>query len=317
MDMNRSDPINLNDLDERLKSIVPRAIRENSPVDNFDLGHSEYVRTDLDHSEYVRRNRARAEEHYDAVIQLGGRPTRSIQYEPVLPIQRGPDDWVWADGTPADESGDHNDEETWKRIWIENHWGLEGVYFVRELEEWQWFRAFQQRIRRTPQAFLKKQQYIDDYCQRKGIKEELKPQLHIEPQLQTKAEEWKEYYYFQHARLASYEKLIEEAQEKAQIWLDQYDAAEPGVGQQRSADAPISEKRWLRGEFVDRGQILFSGQLGVESHKRAMKKWEARLERIEQQLPTVAAECAISTQVSNDKSLKRLHCNFIIWLTPR
>ncbi|KAL8646765.1 MAG: hypothetical protein Q9210_005944 [Variospora velana] len=295
MDMNRSDPINLNDLDEKLKSIVPGAIRQISPADN----------SDLDHSEYVSRNRAYAEEHYDAVIQLGGRPTRSIQYEPVLPTQHESGDWVWADGSPADESGDHNDEETWEKLWIEDHWAREGVYFVRESEEWQWFRAFQQRIRRTPQAFLKKQQYIDDYCQRKGIGEELKPQLCIEPQLQTKAEEWKEYYYYEHARLASYEKLIEKTQEEAQIWLDQFDAAEPGAGQQRSADTPCSEKRWLRGELVDRGEILFSGQADVESRKREMKNWEARLQRIEQQLPTVAAGCATSTQVSNDKSLWR------------
>ncbi|KAL8895804.1 MAG: hypothetical protein Q9192_003440 [Flavoplaca navasiana] len=304
--MNRSDPINLNDLDEQLKRIVPRPSRETSPADKSDLSHLERVSrdiSDLDHLERVSRDRAYAEEHYNALIQLGGRPYRSIQYEPILPIQHESGDWFWADGSPAYDSGEEqNDEETWEKIWIEEHWAMEGVYFARELEEWQWFRAFQQRIRRTPQAFLKKQQYIDDYCQRKGIREELKPQLHIEPQLQTKAEEWKEYYYFQHARLASYEKRIEKAQKDVQIWLDQFDAAEPGAGQQRSADAPSSEKRWLRGELVDRGDIMFAGQADVESVRSDMKKWVARLQRIEEQLPTVAAECATSTQKNQNDS---------------
>ncbi|KAL9041405.1 MAG: hypothetical protein Q9180_001303 [Flavoplaca navasiana] len=287
--MNRSDPINLNDLDEKLKRIIPRPSRETSP---------RHI-SDLDHSEHVRTSRAYAEEHYDALIQLGGRPTRSIQYEPVLPIQQESGDWFWADGSPAYDSGEEqNDEETWEKIWIQHHWDMEGVYFGGELDEWKGFRAFQQRIRRTPEAFLKKQLYIDDYCLRKGIKEELKPQLRIEPQMQTKAEEWKEFYYYQHARLAGYEKRIEKAQEELQIWLDQFDAAERGAGQQRSADAPSSEKRWLRGELVDRGEIQFSGQCSVESRKREMKKWEARLQEIEQQLPTVAAECATSTQAS-------------------
>jgi hypothetical protein len=75
-----------------------------------------------------------------------------------------------------------------------------------ELCRWEKFREYQQLPRKNPETFVK---YVDDitrYRQKKGIGESLQPQLQLQPEQQTKLDEWKEYYIYEHCKLGRLER---------------------------------------------------------------------------------------------------------------
>ena len=109
---------------------------------------------------------------------------------------------------------------------------------------------------------------MNEYWQRKGIKEALKPQLQIQPQLQTKLDEWKEFYFCQHRKLTPWEKLLNDREKDAELWLKTYEAA--------TIDEATG-KRWVRGELVDEQDAANVPDDWTLGHKDDLEKWNSWL----------------------------------------
>ncbi|KAL8957353.1 MAG: hypothetical protein Q9193_005349 [Seirophora villosa] len=118
---------------------------------------------------------AYAEERRIALIQLGGRPTRAIQWD------AGPCGFI--EGIDDTSSGEEEDtqRESW---WLLHHWSLEGANFAGEVNAWQNFRRFQQHIRTKPVPLRERR--VEDYWNERGIREALKPQLRDDLEQQSK-----------------------------------------------------------------------------------------------------------------------------------
>ncbi|KAL9129805.1 MAG: hypothetical protein Q9217_001842 [Psora testacea] len=266
--MERSRPVNSNELDEKL-----RPTRQPTPKDDF-------------HAECVNKSRAYAEENYNTLIRKGGRPTRPIQYDPVLPIQHEPGRWVYPDGHTRFLTAEEEEEST-EESWVRDHWGSEGSRFKHELTEWQLFRGFQRKFRpKNPEDIPRFQQPIDDYCRKNGIKEEWKPQVHIEPKMRTKLDEWKEFYFYQHTRLANYDWGIEEAEEQAESKLKAFDEAEP---------KKATGKKWIWGDEFSREEFIMLEIGLIRTNEEQRESWRnIRLDWIEQQFQVIASQCGIT-----------------------
>ena len=225
--------------------------------------------------EELRQLQAYAQENHAALVQLGGRPTRPIQWD-VGPrtVEEGPDDC---------SSGEEDDEQRESR-WITDHWAHEGSKFAQELKAWQAFRSFQRRLRTKP-IFLREQR-VNDYWNERGIKEALKPQLLHDPEQQSKVNEWKEYYWFQYRQLPAYEKRIVEEERKTERWLEEFDAATVQTG---CSDRPLG-KKWLYGEWQSRDKIIEIGDCRTRCAASDRDIHASTLEWIEGQLPIIAAE---------------------------
>ena len=100
----------------------------------------------------------------------------------------------------------------------------EGARLRGELEKWRAFRDYQRAVRRDPNSFRQVQRYVIAYWQRKGIRQDLKPELFLDLKMQTKLDEWKEFYFHQHQRLEQKEKEVKEIQ--AQTSLKSLDTAD-------------------------------------------------------------------------------------------
>ncbi|KAL9627181.1 MAG: hypothetical protein Q9164_007683, partial [Protoblastenia rupestris] len=138
---------------------------------------------------------------------MGGRPSRPIRYDP------GPQAWrCWEHENVACSE----DEEQKELRWINDHWRHESVHIYCELWEWEDFRSDQQLQRSDP----RKRRQLENYIQRKSIKAELLPQLHSDPQQQSKVDDWKEFYLFMHRRTRGKERLIEEDERKKREYLE-------------------------------------------------------------------------------------------------
>lgn len=79
-----------------------------------------------------------------------------------------------------------------------------------ELERWRTFRKYQWASRRNRRLFTKVKRQLQHYWHRQGLRPELQPRLQFRAQDQNAVEEWKEFYLFQHQRLARMEERIEE-----------------------------------------------------------------------------------------------------------
>ncbi|KAL9012944.1 MAG: hypothetical protein Q9173_002327, partial [Seirophora scorigena] len=196
------------------------------------------------YQEEIRKMQAYAEENHTALIQLGGRPTRPIQWDV------GP--WTFKEGTDDCSSGEEDDEQRESR-WIIDHWAYEGSKFAQELHDWQAFRGFQRRVRTKPIPLRERR--VDDYWNKRGIREALKPQLLNDLEQQSKVDEWKEYYWFQHRQLPAYEKRIVEEERKKERWLQEFDAATVHTN---CSDRPLGTT-WLYREWQSRDKIIEIG----------------------------------------------------------
>lgn len=113
-----------------------------------------------------------AYKHYEALLQMGGRPTCSIN----------PDPGVW---DPAKV----NQED----IHVLNHWSVEMSRLQDELNRWKHFRTFQQLNRAKPENFSRYQEHVLNYRLENGMNGTA--HLHLQPEEQTKLDEWREYQY--------------------------------------------------------------------------------------------------------------------------
>ncbi|KAI4167259.1 MAG: hypothetical protein LQ343_007356 [Gyalolechia ehrenbergii] len=210
-----------------------------------------------------------------ALIQLGGRPTR--------PIQRDAGDWTCTEGTDDSSSGEEDDKQRDSR-WLIDHWAHEGSKFAQELHAWQSFRRFQQHVRTKPVPMRERR--VDDYWNERAIREALKPQLYNDLEQESKVNEWKEYYWYQHRQLHAYEKKITEGEREKERWLQDYDAA----ALQTSCNDKTVGTAWLHGRWQSRENIIEIGDCLIRRATRDRNKHASMLEWIEGQLPLIISE---------------------------
>ncbi|KAI4088209.1 MAG: hypothetical protein LQ344_006231 [Seirophora lacunosa] len=196
---------------------------------------------------------AYAEERRIALIQLGGRPTRAIQWD------AGPCGFI--EGIDDTSSGEEDDTQRESR-WLLHHWSLEGGQFALEVDAWQNFRRFQQHIRTKPVPLRERR--VEDYWNERGIKEALKPQLHDDLEQESKVNEWKEYYWYRHRQLPAYEKKITERERQKERWLQLYDTA---ALQTSSNDKPPGTA-WFRGRWQSREDVIETGDCVISQATR-------------------------------------------------
>ena len=215
---------------------------------------------------------------------MGGIPSRPIQYDP--------GHWVYQEGVDDYISEEEDDEEK-ELHWISSHWGSEGSHMAGELHEWQDFRRFQRRMRRKPTSLYKIQQQINNYWQEKQIREELRPQLHVDPQQQSKVDEWKEFYWYRYTGLRWHNENVKKTERDKEEWLQKFDAApsDPQAGGKGSGE------KWLHGEWQSRKRIFRTSKQLIRGARYDRKLYMDRLDWIEGQLPNIAAECLESDQV--------------------
>ncbi|KAI9840160.1 MAG: hypothetical protein M1837_001873 [Sclerophora amabilis] len=137
--------------------------------------------TAIQYAEWCRND---AYEAYDSLIQMGGRPT-----QPINPNPR-----VW---DPARTSEDNH---------VRDHWTSEARRCYDELEAWEKFRRFQTTNRQK--GFPAYHQAVSEYRQTNGIGGSV--QLHLQPEEQTKLDEWKEYQFYERFKLDIRKKAVDE-----------------------------------------------------------------------------------------------------------
>ena len=98
--------------------------------------------------------------------------------------------------THSDACGEYAD--------IFNYWGG----FRGQLSAWVYFHRFQRRNRKTAEIFAQYKQDVCDYRRNEGIEGDI--HLLFDEKQQIKVDEWKEYQYFQHRKLAEKRAKAEE-----------------------------------------------------------------------------------------------------------
>lgn len=233
----------------------------------------------------AQNKRTLTEETCSKLIEQGGRPSRPIQYDAGRWFfQEGVDDMIEL------EEG-KEDEDTRELRWTSQHWSREAVKFIIELEQWERFRRNWQRYwRKKPSSLWKVQQRIDEYWQTNNLREQLKPQLHVDPQQQSKVDEWREYYWYRHYTHDEFhcESRVKDAEKMRKLWLEQFDA----VTCKKFLDNGRIEKRWLRDEWVSRQEIIDHIESDIQSYRRDRDSLLAKVEKVADQLPIVMAEVA-------------------------
>lgn len=197
-----------------------------------------------------------AENAHDSLVEMGGRPTRNVQREPGR----------W-----------QRTVEGQKDLWPVRHYSMEGARFRTELERWRLFREYQRIIRLDISTFVKSLHNIDKYWQQNLIPYDLKPQLHIDPQKQTKIEEWKEFWFQQFQMRAPKSREVWKARGQAHSVL-----------QIESTETP-------------RYKIRSAGNRWISMASDDLEKWDKWLVWIAKQLPTIVSEYALSKSPSDDK----------------
>jgi hypothetical protein len=194
--------------------------------------------------------KARTYGYYNRLLLLGGRPSAEIQ----------PDPGVWDPSIGGD-----------KELHVLHHWWQEGGRCYAELCRWEKFIEYQKSVRKDLETFLK---YVDDvswYQQRRGIEESLHPHLELQPDRQTKLNEWKEYYLYEHRKLGPLEREVR----RTQLALKS--------AQERLAAARTEKLR----EDIEHNMPIHEGRVG--GAKMDVKEHETLLQRIKQQLPLIAS----------------------------
>ncbi|QSS61160.1 hypothetical protein I7I51_03332 [Histoplasma capsulatum] len=201
------------------------------------------------------------DKYYHNLIERGGRPAFSLQ--------------LWWDRYCDDQRtawGYLDNYEQYEDIF--KYWYRGGTGFRGQLRVWIHFQRFQQRNRKTAEIFDQYQRDVREYRRNEGIEGDI--HLHFDPKQQTKVDEWKEYHYFQHRKLAGMRPRAEEARQRREKERREWEAVN-GTGKKidRSEPAGIA---WIYRDKVEADLDDFM----------VLLNW------IEQQLPEIARECAIS-----------------------
>lgn len=198
--------------------------------------------TDCDEitAEYRREN---AQVYYE-LIEMGGRPAYPLEISIAGPGNYG---------------------EYAKMI---DYWGTD---YLGQKGKWIYFRNFQRRRRRNAEVFDQYKQEVHEYRQNEGIEGDI--QLLFDVEQQTKVDEWKEFHYFQHKKLAGIKAKAEEGRQTRERKKTDWE-----VGNGDPEFPPeLFDWRWKAETDVDKFMILLN--------------W------IEEQLPKIAQEHGISDDI--------------------
>lgn len=138
--------------------------------------------TEEEQIEFLRRM---ADEKYKELKDMGGRPSRAVNPDP----------------------GPCHKSEKDKRYHVSDHWSREAGKFERELNRWLDFRWLQFKKREDSKVSDKYQEAIHKYQGKNRIGWVVELQL----DRQTKTDEWKEYYIYEHRKRLPLERELEQA----------------------------------------------------------------------------------------------------------
>ncbi|KAF2241936.1 hypothetical protein BU26DRAFT_162013 [Trematosphaeria pertusa] len=131
-----------------------------------------------------------ADKKYKGLKGMGGRPSREINPDP------GP--------CPPPKS------DVDKEYHVRDHWGREHGRLRDEIARWVDFRWHQFKKREDSKIFNKYKEAVHGYQQNKGIDWDVELQL----DRQTKLDEWREYYLYEHRKRGALEKELEHRKQK-------------------------------------------------------------------------------------------------------
>lgn len=105
---------------------------------------------------------------------------------------------------------------------IRKYWSFNGGQ-LGQLVKWKYFQNFQKRNRRNMELFSQYQQAVCKYREDEGIERDII--LCFDTTKQTKIDEWKEYHYFQHQKLAHKRALAEEGRQRRMLEKQEWEEA--------------------------------------------------------------------------------------------
>ncbi len=221
----------------------------------------------------AEQSKVSAEEAYDTLIQMGGRPTGPIR--PTPPREKvlvGGE--LWYSCAEQDKTlfydfvygqkPSHGPHLTHSGC-IAEHWIEEKLRCQEELRRWQEFGNMQQRIR----------EHRPDKAREEDTERQRYPQ---DPDLTAslkKRKDWKEYQAYFERIIDRIENVIEEARQA----VEAIQRKDPEVVVNKGTVRGRGDEDWLR--FIEGRRELLSAE-------------EKRLEWVKQQLPAVLSECAAS-----------------------
>lgn len=190
--------------------------------------------------------RKRIEKWYNDLVRMGGRPGFPLELSFVNPKSYG----EYAD--------------------IIKYLG-DGTGFLKQREAWIRFRKFQRRNRRTTDTFDQYRRDMYEYWQKEGVEVDIR--LLFDAKQQTKVDEWKEYYYFEHRELGQMRVEAEKGRQQREQERIEWEATH-GTGKKLDPSEP-SDVAWIYRMASETELDRFTFFLG----------W------IEQQIPKIAREC--------------------------
>ncbi|KAK2811778.1 hypothetical protein FQN50_001816 [Emmonsiellopsis sp. PD_5] len=193
-------PLDTNTLTQKLENVLSnpdsRSFRALSGTPTPSSGHSP-ISPGPETKAMIIEDRRRYEEDYHDLISMGGRPAFPPGFS----------------DAPEDIRDKYRD--------LLDYWG--GISGQRS--GWLIFRRFQRCNRKTPERFAKYEQDVRDYREREGIEGNI--HLLYDHMQQTKMEDWKEYHYFQHRRLASFQEKADEARQQRLLEKKKWEEGNP------------------------------------------------------------------------------------------
>lgn len=165
------------------------------------------------------RDEARAKQAYDQLIQLGGRPSRSLQMQPTWNVAYIHGFVFMTDDEGETEGTISNDIDP-----MNHHWSEESEKFQRELERWQRFRACQRKSQH--------QERLDTELELDNTEEALIIYL-------TKLSDWQEFEMFQGLVYADAVSFEDRCRGNF-LWIMDWEATA-----ERSSDVHGAICRWL------------------------------------------------------------------------
>ncbi|KAL9036726.1 MAG: hypothetical protein Q9180_004130 [Flavoplaca navasiana] len=262
--VHHTQPVDPNDLEARLRlSKSPQPEREWSFEGDETPG--------LDSPERMAvMFEAAAKEAYDDLIQMDGRPSRSIRFNPRWKTVLVDGDLVYQDAEEVEALFlDHRSSgpgSSWTEAgFILAHWGAEHTQFEAELQRWRNFRNIQQWRR----------EHRPDYAREEDVERQRYPQdPHLTASLK-KLKDWKEYQTYFRDSINRHKKYIE--------------------SKRRAVVALQGEDHEAKEKYKGTGKFKATDESTLHDMERSLEKLaseEKRWEWAKQQLAAVLSECA-------------------------
>ncbi len=252
----------------------PRLSKSPDPEDPWPEGYETPVQSN---EEIAEENKTEAKDNYNTLIQISGRPTRAIQFNPRWKKVLVAGELCYQDAEQVETlfyDSWHNSKRDCVIDWtkagcIALHWAYEARQFGEELRRWQGFLDVQQWRR----------EHRPEFAREEDMERQRYPQ---DPQLTAslkKLKDWKEYQVYFHRGIDRCKQRIEEARRA----VDAIQRKDPEVILNKGQMRGLDDEDWLR---------------TIERKREWLAAEEKRLEWVKQQLPAVLSECAASLMES-------------------